>query len=283
VVDAASSTGSTGPSLQPRERQLLPAEPVALGAYPSRLQSVAGQVGGFHSMIVPDDPTGQALARSLDMVVLSSGALSLDDGERLAYLDGADATVRAQTDKITTPEQQVVTLTSGEGIIPLSINNPLPYPVLVTVTFASAKLEFPGGPDQTGGPEQPVSLPANTSTPVRVHVRVRASGAFPLEVTVRSPDKTLTISSTRFTVRSTAVSGLGLVLTIVAGLFLLLWWARHFRDGRRARRLVASTHPVLRPADTTSGPTGGPTGGSGAADGSGEGGGTISYAPADTD
>jgi hypothetical protein len=108
-----------------------------------------------------------------------------------------------------------------------------------------------------------------------VHVRVRASGAFPLEVTVRSPDKTLTISTTRFTVRSTAVSGLGLVLTIVAGLFLLLWWGRHFRDGRRARRLVASTHPVLRPSGADAAPA--------AADGSGEGGETISYAPADTD
>jgi len=277
VVDAASSTGATGPSLQPRERQLLPPETVPLGAFPSRLEGVAGQVGGFNSMIVPDDPTGQALARSLDMVVLSSGAISLDDGERLAYLDGAAATVRAQTDQITTPEQQVVTLTSGEGIIPLSINNPLPYPVLVAVTFASAKLEFPGGPDQTGGPEQPVSLPANTSTPIRVHVRVRASGAFPLEVTVRSPDKTLTISSTRFTVRSTAVSGLGLVLTIVAGLFLLLWWGRHFRNGRRARRLVGSSHPVLRTPDAT--PEPGPAAGSG----SGKDGEAISYAPADTD
>jgi len=274
VVDAASSTGSTGPSSQPRERQLVTPDPVALGAYPRRLEAAATQVSGFRSLLTPDDPTGSELARSLDVVVLSSGATTFDDTTRLAYLDGAEATVRSQTDQITSPEQQIVTLTSGDGVIPLSIANALPYPVQVSVTFASAKLEFPAdpsNPDQSSGPVQLVQLPAGTSTPLRVHVRVRASGAFPLEVTVRSPDKSLAISSTKFTVRSTAVSGLGLVLTVIAGLFLLLWWGRHFRDVRRARRLVASTHPVLR------------GNGSGAAAAPGGPPEAISYAPADTD
>ena len=247
VVDAASSTGTTGPSSQPRQRQLLPPETVALGSYPRQLEAVAGQVGGFRSLLYGDDPTGYDLARSLDVVVLSSGATTLDDLGRRAYLDGAAATVLSQTSQITSPEQQIVTLTSGEGRIPLSISNALPYPVQVTVIFTSAKLEFTG---PQGAVIAPQILPADTPTPILVPVRVRASGAFPLEVTVQSPDHTLTITSTKFTVRSTAVSGVGLVLTIVAGLFLLLWWGRHFRDTRRARRLVASTHPVLRSTAT---------------------------------
>ncbi len=256
VVDAASSTGTTGPSSQPRQRQLLPPDTVALGSYPRQLEIVAGQVGGFRSLLYGDEPTGYDLARSLDVVVLSSGATALDDVGRQAYLDGAAATVRSQTSQISSPEQQVVTLTSGEGRIPLSISNALPYPVQVTVTFTSAKLEFTG---PQGAVIAPQILPANTPTPILVPVRVRASGAFPLEVTVRSPDHTLTITSTKFTVRSTAVSGVGLVLTIVAGLFLLLWWGRHFRDTRRARRLVASTHPVLR-STTAAAPPPGPAG-----------------------
>jgi Family of unknown function (DUF6049) len=274
VVDAASSTGSTGPSSQPRQRQLSTPDAVALGSYPGRLEAVAGQVGGFRSLLTGDDPTGFDLARSLDMVLLSSGATSLDDAGRRAYLDGASTTVRSQTDQITSPEQQIVTLTSGEGKIPLSISNALPYPVQVTITFVSAKLEFTG----PQGAQLSLLLPANTPTPILVPVRVRASGAFPLEVTVRSPDNTLAITSTKFTVRSTAVSGVGLVLTIIAGLFLLLWWARHFRDTRRARRLVASTHPVLR----SNGRTDGPTDGSGPAAAPGDSR-AIRYAPADTD
>jgi hypothetical protein len=54
------------------------------------------------------------------------------------------------------------------------------------------------------------------------------------------------VAVTRFTVRSTAVSGVGLALTIAAGLFLALWWARHFRNARRDKKLVGSSHPVLR-------------------------------------
>ena len=38
--------------------------------------------------------------------------------------------------------------------------------------------------------------------------------------------------------RSTAFSSLGLVLTICAGFFLMAWWIKHFRDTRRARKLV---------------------------------------------
>ena len=66
----------------------------------------------------------------------------------------------------------------------------------------------------------------------------RTSGSFPITVTMQSPDGSLIVGRTRLTVRSTAASGLGLILSGAAGAFLLLWWARHVLKGRRARRLV---------------------------------------------
>jgi hypothetical protein len=66
----------------------------------------------------------------------------------------------------------------------------------------------------------------------------RASGAFPLRITATSPDGVLTVSRARVTVRSTAVSGVGLVLSIGALLVLVVWWASHWRTARRNRRLV---------------------------------------------
>jgi hypothetical protein len=48
------------------------------------------------------------------------------------------------------------------------------------------------------------------------------------------------VSRTLVQVRSTFVSGVGVVLSFGAGLFLLLWWARNWRTVRRARRLVAA-------------------------------------------
>jgi hypothetical protein len=69
-------------------------------------------------------------------------------------------------------------------------------------------------------------------------VQARTSGAFPLRVRLLSPDGSLTLVQSRFTVRSTAASGVGIVLSTGAGGFLLLWWARHLVRGRRNRRLV---------------------------------------------
>jgi hypothetical protein len=73
---------------------------------------------------------------------------------------------------------------------------------------------------------------------MRVRVRARTSGAFPLRVTLVSPQGGLELAGSRFTVRSTAASGVGIALSAGAGVFLLLWWARHLVRGRRARRLV---------------------------------------------
>jgi hypothetical protein len=49
----------------------------------------------------------------------------------------------------------------------------------------------------------------------------------------------LLIGNTKFTVRSTATSGVGLLLSAGAALFLVLWWARHILRGRRTARLLS--------------------------------------------
>jgi hypothetical protein len=55
---------------------------------------------------------------------------------------------------------------------------------------------------------------------------------------VTSPDGRLELVRSEVTIRSTAFSGVGVALSVGAGLFLLLWWGRHWRTVRRARRLV---------------------------------------------
>jgi hypothetical protein len=61
-----------------------------------------------------------------------------------------------------------------------------------------------------------------------------------LRVSLVSPDGRLVVAQSRFTVRSTAFSGVGLVLTVGALVVLLGWWGRHHVRGRRNRRLVSS-------------------------------------------
>jgi len=44
------------------------------------------------------------------------------------------------------------------------------------------------------------------------------------------------IARTTFTVQSTALSGVGVFLSVGAGLFLVVWWSRHAWKARRAAR-----------------------------------------------
>ena len=205
-------------------------EPANLGDYPAALRSARRSIAGLLSM-VPEAPylAGSAVHRSL-----ASGDRSLTEDQRSGVVVSAEGAVRSITGEIIMTPEQVVTLTSHSGKVPLNIENRLQVPALVHVTLRSAKLDFPEGEefDQVLAP--------GTTTRVDAQVTTRATGTFPLDVSVVTADRTTAVTSARFTVRSTAVSGIGLLISIGAGLFLLVWWLRHFRTARRASKLVDS-------------------------------------------
>jgi hypothetical protein len=95
----------------------------------------------------------------------------------------------------------------------------------------------PGTPARTTTVD--AQLPPESSASVRVKVHTVTSGLSTVDVKVTSPDGAIVLGSTPIQVRSTVFSVVGLVLTIAAGVFLLVWWARHIGDARRARKLVA--------------------------------------------
>jgi hypothetical protein len=204
-----------------------------LGAYPARLRQGRSQLAAYRSLIGPTNPRFDPF----DRLLLVSGASGLDSDERQAYVDAAVAGIDREFAAIETPARQTINLTAREGELPISLRNSADYQMTVRLQFDSDKLEFPDQPD--GVVPAFVLPPAQTST-IDVEVRTRSSGAFPLEVTVLSPDGTRSLDDVRFTVRSTVVSGVGLVLSIGAGAFLALWWARNFRKTRRDRRLVGA-------------------------------------------
>ena len=139
---------------------------------------------------------------------------------------------------MSTPATFTLTLTAREGTIPLTIRNDSGVPLRVSIRLRSQKLEFPEG-------DTIDRLLTEEITRIDIAVRSRASGAFPLRIDVRTPDGAQSLSMSLYTVRSTAVSGAGLVLSVGAGLFLVVWWARHWRRTRRSAKLVAATsHPA---------------------------------------
>jgi hypothetical protein len=62
-----------------------------------------------------------------------------------------------------------------------------------------------------------------------------------------APDGELQVGRTRITVRSTAFSGVGVVLSVGAGTFLAAWWIRNVvktrRDRRRRLKHLAAGNP----------------------------------------
>ena len=98
----------------------------------------------------------------------------------------------------------------------------------VVIRLRSSRLDFPDG-------EAIERTLEGATTRLDIAVAARASGAFPLQVEVRSPDGRVQLASTRYTVRSTAVAGAGLLLSVGAVLFLVVWWARHWRQDSSPR------------------------------------------------
>ena len=112
------------------------------------------------------------------------------------------------------------------------------------MTLTSDKFTFPDGNTQ------PLTLDRPT-TSVRVTAQARTSGdRLPIEVTLHTPDGQLLIAHTVLTVHSTAISFVGVALTVLAGAVLLVWWVRTWRRSRRRPPAGALTVAAARRART---------------------------------
>jgi hypothetical protein len=220
------ATDLTDPVGSEVRRTLVPDDPPAVGP-PGRFRDARALLAGYRSVVGTESPRTEPLRTH----VLVAAARDLPAQERSAHLDAVAAEVRDLVDAVRLPERPQVTLTARSGTIPLTLDNDAGFPVEVVVHLDSSRLEFPGGE------ERPLTLAAG-STRTDLAVRTLSSGAFPLEVVVRSPDGSIELASTRYTVRSTAVSGVGVVLSAGAGLFLIVWWASHWHRTRRSRKLI---------------------------------------------
>lgn len=212
------------------DRRLVPVQPNVMRSSDARaLRDARAHVETYVELVGADSPRAEPLARHL----LLATATGLTGADRRGHIDEVESSIDAVTDAVSTPATFTLTLTAREGTVPLTIRNDSGVPLHVTVRLRSQKLEFPDGDtiDQ---------VLTDESTRIDINVRALASGAFPLEVDVTSPDGKRSLATTLYTVRSTAVSGAGLVLSVGAGVFLIAWWASHWRRTRRSAKLVAA-------------------------------------------
>jgi hypothetical protein len=124
---------------------------------------------------------------------------------------------------------RTITITAQNASIPITLTSAAPYSVRGRLLLASGKLEFPRGATRA------VTINHQTNS-TRVDVRARTSGDLPLQLTLTTPNGALVIASGTVTVRSTATSVVGIVLTALAVLVLGVWWARTWRRSRLEKR-----------------------------------------------
>lgn len=123
---------------------------------------------------------------------------------------------------IQTPQTRRVVLTSRTGSIPLRFRNGLDGEVRLLMRTRSPRLEFPQGAAQ-----EIVLAPGENR--IDVPVEVRAPGSSLLRIELSSPDRTLAVGDVTVTVRSSSISGVGAVLSVMSLLVLALWWIRSHR------------------------------------------------------
>ncbi|HUQ62811.1 MAG TPA: DUF6049 family protein [Acidimicrobiales bacterium] len=146
--------------------------------------------------------------------------------QRQPLVDSVQKAIDSQLAQIEMPRGRSITLTARTGEIPVTFQNRTGSPARVVVKVQSDKLAFPRGTTQT------IDL-VRRNTTQRFAVESRTSGAFPMRITLESPDGNLVIGRTRLTVRSTAASGVSLLVSLGAAMFLAIWWGRHALRERR--------------------------------------------------
>jgi hypothetical protein len=199
----------------------------------SLIRSSRHRLDGFGGLLDRNDQQASDLFDGLDRSLLLAEAGDLRPRARDTAVQAVDRRIQAQLKLIHLSNTSSIRLTARSGEIPVTVISDAPYPMQVVLEIQSDKLQFPHGSTKA------VDITRRNTTSTFT-VEARTSGVFGLRVSMQSPSGDLLVGERHVTVRSTAASDVGVVISIGAGLFLLVWWIRHLRHGRRAKRLVAA-------------------------------------------
>jgi hypothetical protein len=266
----------------PLVRNLTAARPnVAPFANAELIRSARAAVGALGS-IYPGD---RARVATLDRQVLTSEADDLTAAQRNRVAGTVTATLADLRHNITLPGASSITLTARDGGVPITVASNGPPGAQVQLRLSSDKLSFrpfsPAGGHCTApatGVEVCTLALASQATTLKIPVVARTSGVFSLAATLSSPDGAVKIDTIRATVRSTAFSGVGVILIVVAALALAYWWVTNIRHGRRARDLIpvdVDAHQVMEQGVVDPGGATGSTDGPGSTGGPGSSAGPV--------
>ncbi len=164
-----------------------------------------------------------------DQGVVASLARALNQDERAREIGRLRAQLGDQFESISLLDGQSVTLAANTASIPIAVNNEGAGTRQVMLRFQSDRIEI------TDGLSQIVEVGQGQQT-IDVDVETKSLGLSPLNIEVWTADGRTQLASTQYRVRSTAIPGLGFLLSGAALGFLIIWWILSISRARRDRR-----------------------------------------------
>lgn len=231
VSDAAVATTGSRRRRDPMVLQLADREAKGTDAIAAELIRLRRRADSYHTTL--GDPPDKA---PLDHLLLTTQHRDLDAAQQLHYLAAAGERITTGLDRIKPPPPSSFTVTARTARLPLRIANTNDRPATVLLRFVGRRLEF-----NDGRSRRLVLQPGSNA--FTVPVLVRTSGDFTARMEIRTADDRVLINSTTIRVRSTAVSGVGVLLGGGALAFLIVWWAMTIRRDRRRRKSPGAESP----------------------------------------
>jgi hypothetical protein len=188
-------------------------------SYVDGLREARQLITTYRSMLLEDDP----LPARLETLTLLAEAAQFTEVESrgTSFIEHVHRRLEQEFAKVRPDtEDQVVTLTSKTGIIPVAIESTAERPLRVTVRLSSPRLRF------VRGSSQEIEL-TDAGQTLTFQVQAQTTGRFPVQVRIETRDGYV-LSEGELVVRSTAYNRIALIITIGAALFLLGRWARRF-------------------------------------------------------
>jgi hypothetical protein len=202
-------------------------------------------VDALQALMPADQPGVAAFVATVQDQLLVAESNEILEPQRQALIAAVNREANRELSSVTLPGSSSITLTATRGQIPLTILAAGGTRAKVELRLSSQRLIF--RPFDPGNGHCDVPTPtseicqlvlAGQNTTLKVPVETRSSGVFPLDVSLWTPGGAHRLALNRDTVRSTAVSNVGVILIVLAVASLAIWWGRDLRHGRRARKLV---------------------------------------------
>ncbi|HEV3505107.1 MAG TPA: DUF6049 family protein, partial [Actinomycetes bacterium] len=229
LQQAATMAGDVpqGPAEGERRLATVTAADIAAGlpaAYLTRVEQTRSQLDSFRRAVGNDfSPASGDFDHNLLVAESSDWRAANVRGRGRGYVRAVTqgiASVYRRIEVGTTP----VTLTARSGKIPITVANLSEERVTVVLRLTSPKVDLPAA-------SEPFVLEPGRRTTQLLQVGTRATGTFPIQVEVLTPDRRQEIAASEIRLSSTAFNRVALALTGGAAGMLLLWW----RFGRRRR------------------------------------------------